>query len=145
VWQLRILAQQTEDMGWGKFCFCVRISASATAHLRTRKGRCFAKLATVLFLLYSVTGCGSASTVKILLFFRYPKNGAESLLESQMNIKYDFEKILSLLSRRWNGLLCPQQVKNSLNREENFFSQKGSCRVSKNPSFYVDFKNVNLP
>jgi hypothetical protein len=23
-------------------------------------------------------------------FFRYPKNGAESLLESQMNIKYDF-------------------------------------------------------
>jgi hypothetical protein len=28
---------------------------------------------------------------------------------------------------------------------ENFFSQNGSCRVSKYPSFCVDFKNVNLP
>jgi hypothetical protein len=28
---------------------------------------------------------------------------------------------------------------------ENFFSQIGSCRVSKCPSFQVDFKNVNLP
>jgi hypothetical protein len=25
------------------------------------------------------------------------------------------------------------------------FSQKGSCKVSKCPSFCVDFKNVNLP
>jgi hypothetical protein len=28
---------------------------------------------------------------------------------------------------------------------EKFFSQNGSCRVSKCPSFCVDFKNVNLP
>jgi hypothetical protein len=40
------------------------------------------------------------TTVNILLFFQYPKNGAESLLESQMNIKYDFLKILSLIARR---------------------------------------------
>jgi hypothetical protein len=85
------------------------------------------------------------TTVNILLFFRYPKNGAESLLESQVNIKYDFLKILSLPSRRWNGLLCSQMDKNRLKEKKIFFSQKGSCRVSKNPSFYVDFKNVNLP
>jgi hypothetical protein len=28
---------------------------------------------------------------------------------------------------------------------DNFFSQNGSCRVSKCPSFCVDFKTVNLP
>jgi hypothetical protein len=28
---------------------------------------------------------------------------------------------------------------------EIFFSQNGSCRVSKCPSFCVDFNNVNLP
>jgi hypothetical protein len=33
-------------------------------------------------------------------FFRYPKNGAESL-ESQVNIKHDFKKKLSLFSRRF--------------------------------------------
>jgi hypothetical protein len=27
----------------------------------------------------------------------------------------------------------------------NFFSQNGPCRVSKCPSFCVDFQNVNLP
>jgi hypothetical protein len=55
-------------------------------------------------------------------FFLYPKNGAESLLESQ--IKYDFKKGLSLLSRRWTGLLCSQKGKNPLNREEVFFLKK---------------------
>jgi hypothetical protein len=28
---------------------------------------------------------------------------------------------------------------------ENFFSQNKACRVSKDPSFLVDFKNINLP
>jgi hypothetical protein len=40
----------------------------------------------------------TVTTVNILLFFDIQKNGAESLLESQMNIKYDFFK-LSILSR----------------------------------------------
>jgi hypothetical protein len=33
-------------------------------------------------------------------FFDIQKNGAESLLESQMNIKYNLKKFLSLFSRR---------------------------------------------
>jgi hypothetical protein len=36
------------------------------------------------------------TTVNILPFFWYPKKRAESLLESQVNIKYDFKKFLSM-------------------------------------------------
>jgi hypothetical protein len=28
---------------------------------------------------------------------------------------------------------------------EIFFSQNKSCRVTKDPPFWVDFKNINLP
>jgi hypothetical protein len=39
--------------------------------------------------LYVLLTC-PVTTFNILLFFDIQKNGTESLLESQMNIKYDF-------------------------------------------------------
>jgi hypothetical protein len=71
--------------------------------------------------------------------FDLRKNGTESLLESQMNTKYDFLSILSLLFRRWNGVLWSQKVKNLLNRVENFFLKRVMSDIKKIRLFYVDY------
>jgi hypothetical protein len=42
------------------------------------------------------------------------------------------------------GGLWSQKVKNQQNRVEKFFLKKGHVGY-KNPSFYVDFKHINLP
>jgi hypothetical protein len=44
-----------------------------------------------------------------------------------------------------NGFLGAKKVKDSLDKVRNFFSQNRPKWVSKDPYFYADFKNVNIP
>jgi hypothetical protein len=56
-------------------------------------------------------------TVNILLFFDLQKNGAESLLESQMNTKYDFFKNFkpTFQALKWDFVI-PKGQESVLNR-----------------------------
>jgi hypothetical protein len=71
-------------------------------------------------------------------FSNIQKNGAESLLESQMKAKYDFNRIenFKTIFKALKWVFVSQMVEN---RVENFLGYK------KNPFFYIDFTNVNLP
>ena len=57
-------------------------------------------------------------------FFLYLKKRSRIVIRKSNEHQIWFLKILSLLSRRWNGLLCSQKANNLLNREDNFFCSK---------------------
>jgi hypothetical protein len=77
---------------------------------------------------------GSLSTVNI--FFIYPKNGEESLLESKMKANDMILKIIKVYFPHAElGFCVPKMSKIYYIGGEIYFSQNGSCRVKKYPSF----------
>jgi hypothetical protein len=70
------------------------------------------------------------------------KNGPELYRYTQNNY---ISKNKNASLRAELHLKFSDQLIEALIGGENFFPQKGSCRVSKCPSFCVVFKNANLP
>jgi hypothetical protein len=102
------------------------------------------KLIAVHQHLTSILSCSLYSNHRQLV--RYEKNALELCRYAQKNniSKNNLGKKNAFLRAELH-LKFSDQLIGALIGGEIFSPQNGSCRVSKCPSFCVDFKNVNLP